>query len=208
MNECNCPTCSTTHTIKLDLVHWVVCSNCQHLLEHIGGQLISHGETPSVPGHVESRFALGDTGQVRGRWFEIIGRIHFRYNEHEDPHYWDAWYIQFEDSTSGSILDEDGEAFLYIPRATVTEELPDYASLQVGSKIRIEGYDAEVFSIGEDVVIATEGQTIEYFKPKRKGQYVDCSFRNYVVNVEYSDGQKLVYFGTKLKPNEIRLDKE
>jgi len=205
MTEPFCPICKTPHKLYPDS-YWVHCSSCGHLLAYSKGQLEDHGrKSQLLDQSAEGLFAIGLNGRMRDRWFEIVGRVRYRYLDMEVAGHWDNWYIRFEDNTFGIIVSEGEEYYFYMKRESFTSEIPDFYALQPGSNLNIEGYDAEVFEVGEDVIEFIEGQVPKYYEPGRVAQYVDCQFRNYFVNVEYSKEQKLVFFGLKLAPSDIEM---
>lgn len=157
---------------------------------------------------VDTPLWVGASGHLRGRYFEIVGRAHYRYVAHPDEGYWDGWYVCFKDNTAGIIITEDGEFYFYAPRKAQTQEIPDYENLKVGSKVKIEGYDAEVVEIGVELTKAISGQVPIYNVPGRQTNYVDCTVRNYIVNVEQYGEEKYVHFGIELKPDDIVLSEQ
>ena len=205
MTKLNCPVCDTPHIRKTSDIYWVSCHQCKHLLAYDNKQLKDHGKAPQPP-HAIPPFKLGVRGKLRGQAFEIIGRIHFQPTSLSAHNGWDNWLIRFEDGTVGIVINDDEGIYLYVQRQSLTEEIPDYASLQMGSKIEIEGYEAEVFETGTGIIVATEGQVPKHYEINRISQYVDCTFRTYFVNVEYSEAEKFVCFGTRLRHTELEIN--
>ena len=202
----NCPYCTKDHEIEVEDVFWIVCSVCHHLLNFKSHRLIDYGETARVPDHLPMRFKLGSTGEVRGRWFEMIGHMHFGYAEDPDSYYWDEWHVRFKDNSMGLILVEGDDLYFYAKRSKITRSLPAISEIEVGQMLEIEGYQAEVIERQVSFVKAFEGQLPDHSLPGVSLDYFDAVFRNYIISVESHGGYLKLHFGIQLKESEIILD--
>ena len=200
-----CPNCTDSHLIHLQVIRWVVCQNCKHLLKVTPQALIDCGETPIMP-DLPSVVKMGDTGRIRGRGFEVIGRIHFRYASDPTDEYWDEWIIRFEDNTYGYLMSEDDVICYFSHRSASTKPIPDFSSIHVDKQISIEGYDAIVSEADTYLIFAFAGQIPDHPLPGSINNYFDASFRNYLVGVEYLENDIMLHYGIEIEPDQFQVD--
>ena len=201
-----CPVCSQPHTLELEIIEWLVCSECQHLLAYRSQTLVDCGETPKTPNVENNIFQIGTTGYLRKRWFKVIGRLHYRYDPDEEDEYWDEWFVYFDDGTVGFIITEDGKIYFYTARQPVTQTLPDFEAIKVGSVFELDDEMATVFEVGRNWLYSFEGQLHDHPLPGTKLNYFDCKIGNSIVGVEYLEDHILLDYGIRITDDELVID--
>src|SRR5688572_26054085 len=97
----SCPSCGGRVQLSHRFVKMVVCGYCGSTLAVENDRLDPTGRTAALVDY-PTRFAVGKSGRLRGRPFQVLGRVRF---EDEDG-YWDEWYLQFEDGTVAWLEEE------------------------------------------------------------------------------------------------------
>ncbi len=204
----NCPVCHTLHHIENSSIYWVACHSCNHLLQYNHRNLQDAGPIPPMPDN-QFRFKIGQTGNIRGRWFQVIGHIYYLDYDKDDgdfTHHWDEWVIQFNDKSMGYLVDERGELILFAQRGNFTREIPDLTATQEGDSLHIEGYQVLVEEVGQTTITTFAGQLPHHSRPSQILNFIDCSVRNYMVGIEWYDNQYMLHYGIEIDRNEFMVD--
>src|SRR5688500_5257420 len=100
----NCPTCGRPLKRDNRFVRMIVCQYCENLCE-----VTDEGLTPAgsmgklVP--LPTMFRVGLTGKLRGKFFQVLGRVRYRYDEGM----WEEWYLGLENGAAAWLEEDEGE---------------------------------------------------------------------------------------------------
>jgi len=162
-----CPNCGGPITVESAYTTLTVCPFCGSSLAIRDTGVDLTGQTAKLA-QFPSRLALGAHGQIRGRPFQVLGRIRYQY---EDG-FWDEWNLQFADGQIGWVEEDEGEFTLTFKRR-LTTPIPPFAGIAVGSFIPLGGAQMFVSEKGTAQTVGAEGELVQSPPPGRAIQYVD-----------------------------------
>ncbi len=197
----------------------VSCPNCGALIEDIdrfaamavceycGGAMVWQDDAVLAMGDMAilveypTPLYLHATGQVRGKRFEVAGRVRYRYAKG----FWDEWYLAFEDGSYGWIAEDEYEfSFERAVRGPV--QIPAYSQVSPGGQLVVEGKFVIVDEKDVAYLEGAEGSLPWVLTKDRQFPYVEASQGDYMVTIEYTEGAPEVFVGEWVDVGEIKLD--
>jgi hypothetical protein len=180
----------------------VTCDFCSQvmLLNDTGldptGQTAKLAELPS-PLYVDA------TGQIRGRQFQVMGRLRYQY----DSGLWDEWFLVFDDGRPGWLQEDEGEYILY-HKETLTSAVPPFDDVAAGSVIRIANRDVFITEKGRARIAGGEGQLAFNILPGQEVRYLDGNSGEEQVSVEYTTNEIELSVGQAVPRDQLVVDEE
>jgi hypothetical protein len=178
-----------------------VCKYCRTVVVRTDRDFKNLGKAADLA-NTPSSLAVGDRGEVRGRQFEVMGRVQLDYGR--GP--WDEFYLRFLNEQWGWIAEAQGNLYL---TQKIAEKIvvPPPQSVAVESSIVLGRYGAfKVVERRTAKVLTAEGELP--FAPSPQRFYLDChgpggSF----ATVDYNDGTKEpeVFVGVIVPLGELKL---
>ncbi len=200
-----CPTCGAevTFTVESSLV--AVCSYCETLCGRGEGRLESYGKVADLT-QTDSPLQLGLDGAIRGRPFEIVGRIQYR---HAAGGVWDEWYCAFRDSEHWAWLAEaQGRWYITAPTPIPTNaDVPRLAQLRLEQEVELpKAGRVKVAEIGRAAVISAEGELPYVPHPGEPLNYADFSgVDGTFATLSEDGGQRDLYVGGQYTLEQLGL---
>jgi hypothetical protein len=202
MESKSCPSCGAPLDIKNRFVKMVTCDFCSQvmLLNDTGldptGQTAKLAELPS-PLYVDA------TGQIRGRQFQVMGRLRYQY----DSGLWDEWFLVFDDGRPGWLQEDEGEYILY-HKETLTSAVPPFDDVAAGNVIRIANRDVFITEKGRAQIAGGEGQLAFNILPGQEVRYLDGNSGEEQVSVEYTSNEIELSVGQAVPRDQLVVDEE
>ena len=100
-----------------------------------------------------SIFAIGRTGTMKGKKFEVLGRLRYGYDEG----FWDEWFVQFEDGHCEWLTEEEGELSSF-QKELLTRPIENIDSLRVGQMVDVEGKRVFLTEMTDASILGGEGE--------------------------------------------------
>ncbi len=198
----NCPSCGGAVPIANRFVKMVVCPYCGNTLDVRNHKLDPTGQKATLVDY-PTRFRIGQTGQIAGQRFHILGRVRF---EDEDG-FWDEWYLEWADGGIAWLEEEEGQYTLSRPEA-LTDAVLAYDQVRVGSRISVNGDPMFVTERCEARIAGAEGQLYFRVHVGRPVRFVDGNLQGRLAALEYTDDRIEFTLGESLPRQQVLLDGE
>ena len=130
-DQMSCPACMAPLEIQHRFVKLVTCDFCNQVSILRDTGLDPTGKKAKLA-QMPSRFYVDAEGKLGGRDFRVIGRLRYQY----DGGFWDEWFISFDDEQPGWLVEDEG-TYKFYRKVTVTDAIPAYADVAVGSQITV-----------------------------------------------------------------------
>lgn len=99
------------------------------------------------------RFKVGATGKIKGRSFQVLGRLHYAHEKGT----WNEWFIEMENGEIMWLTEDERELFLESP-LELTSPPPPHSELTPGMRIKLNEKEGVIEEIGEARCLGGEGQ--------------------------------------------------
>lgn len=195
-----CESCGAPLPIEHRFVRMVACRYCGSSVEitdeglNPGGKF---GKLVALP----TRFAIGMSGKLRGRDFEVLGRVRYQHDEGV----WDEWYLTFSDGTAGWLEEEEGETILARVE-TLRSPVPTFEQARVGTQFPVNGVNFFVTERTRARIAGAEGQLFYRAAPGKPVNFVDGNIGGRTAFLEYSDEGVEFGIGEPIERHEIVLE--
>jgi hypothetical protein len=176
----NCPACGAPLNIESRFTTIVVCEYCgQTSFVHDEG-LDPTGKVAKITDY-HSRLRVGDGGTVRGRRFEVLGRVRFSYEEGQ----WDEWFLRFDDGEPVWLSEDEGEYVLYSKRR-LTQPVPPWEEIRVGGFLPIPPLNVFITDKRATEIAGAEGEISSSAGPGETFHHVHGNAAGRAVGVIYT----------------------
>lgn len=197
----NCPSCGAPLPIEHRFVRMVTCQYCDTVSEVTDSGLDPTGKTAKlVP--LPTQFAVGQNGKLRGRPFQVLGRVRYSYDEGV----WDEWYLAFDDGDAAWLEEDEGELVLSRQEKLRTPA-PPFDQAHVGSRIDVNGYPFFVTERCRARIAGSEGQLFFHAVPGRPVNFVEGNVGGRIAYLEYTEDAIEFGVGEPVPRNEIQVEK-
>ncbi|MEO1980443.1 MAG: DUF4178 domain-containing protein [Fuerstiella sp.] len=203
----NCPSCGGPvefHT-KSSLV--TICDFCQCVVARADKSVEDHGRVADLALTVSVLFR-GATGKIRGKNFEVTGRVQY---QHPAGGVWDEWYLLFSNGRWGWLAEAEGRYYLtFEKKLTSTAELPPFDTLEPAQKIKLgPSTQMTVVEVGTAEAKAAEGEIPWAFRVGAPHQFADLQGSDGKFgSIEYSDEQPRLFLGTEVTLDDLHVANE
>lgn len=198
----NCGSCGAPLEIKSAYTKSVICPYCDttNVIEDRGlnpeGKMAKLSEGFSI-------FSIGRTGKLKGRNFEVLGRLRYGYDEG----YWDEWFLQFNDGQAGWVTEEEGECSIFT-KDLITNPIENVNSLRVGQFVNVEGKKVFVTEIADCTILGGEGELHYKVIPGKELVHIEGNAGGKLVSIEIWPREIEVHNGEPILYKQIEMDKE
>jgi DNA-directed RNA polymerase subunit RPC12/RpoP len=196
MMQASCPSCGGEMKFVSKSTLYAACPYCSSLIlrkdldvELVGklGQLQDDG-TP---------VQLGTRGRYRGRGFQVIGRIQYRFG----AGFWNEWYLDID-----GWLGETQGMYAVLFRVQPAERIPKYFELSVGATVTIAGKPYDVKEKQASHCVGGEGELpfaieSDYEAPVADLVGPDARF----ATIDYSEEPPLVFAGEYVEFDQLEF---
>ena len=176
-----CPSCGAQLPVEHRFVRMVACQYCQTVSEITDAGLDPTGKTAKLA-PLPTRFRVGQSGTLRGRPFEVLGRVRYTYDEGM----WDEWYLAFADGDAGWLEEEEGE-YTLSRQEKLRTPAPAFDQVRVGTQFDVNGYPFFVTERCRAQIAGAEGQLFYKAIPGRAINFLDGNVGGRTAYLEYTD---------------------
>jgi hypothetical protein len=191
--QISCPSCGGPLQIESAFTTFVVCNYCgQSLYVHDTGVDLA-GKTAKLAEY-PSRLSVGARGQIKGRGFQVLGRIRYQ----NDDGFWDDWFLKFDDQRIGWVDEDEGE-FTLTYKAKLTSPIPPFEQIRVGGFMPLGQDRMFVSEKGSATVLGAEGEVATAPHTGKPLRYVDGNAANKAIRLMLDDDAIMLYTGEPLE---------
>jgi hypothetical protein len=198
--QISCPSCGGPLTIESAYTRFVICQFCGQSLYlrdtgvDLAGKVAKLADYPS-------RLAIGAQGKMKGRAFEVLGRVRYQY----DAGFWDEWFVHFADGQVGWAEEDEGD-FTLIFKTKLTSPIPPFEQIRVGSFIALGPDRMFVSEKGQARVLGGEGQLAAVVAAGKAIQYVDGNAGNKAFRIVLDDNGFTLHTGEPLSFSALSVE--
>lgn len=198
-----CPSCGASHDIKNPGIMMYTCEFCGNAIA-LDDERVSLAGKQSVLPEGFSRLYRGATGSLMKKRFEVMGRVRYSFGRG----FWDEWYLEFDDGTTGWLSEDNQELCLEEEAKNAVVAL--FESYHLSSRIKIGDREFVVEETGMAECLGAEGDLPFAILPGEKFPYVDASSPDGrdSLGIEYDDAKPTVYIGHWLRYASLQMDDE
>jgi len=202
--EASCPSCGAAVAFRNSASVAMVCEYCDttvvredqgQALEQLGK--ISHVKEDASP------IRIGASGTAFGVQFEVLGRVQI---EHATG-YWNEWYLQWADGSTGWLGEALGQYFVTKPSvAARAENVPPFDELRVGQRLFLGKRRYTITEVRRARATGTQGET-----PFAAGEGYELPFADLrrdsdgFGTIDYSEDPPLVFEGQSLTWDQLDM---
>lgn len=200
--EFTCPSCGAPVKQKHAGSRTLFCNHCGQTSHLNANTLQAAGEQHLLIDY-GSVLAIGQTGNIRGREFMVLGKIRIDY---EDG-FWDEWYIQYmDDGSEGWIQEDDGSFTLFQKEKRISDTLL-LEDMTVGEWNDFCGNWEPVFitSKSQATINGGEGELPFRIIPGEPADFVDGVWNGKIISVELLPDEKVLFSGKIFSLEEMAL---
>jgi len=198
----NCPSCGATLAVQDRFTKVVICEYCGQTSVLKNRSLDPTGEKVSLA-DIESEFAIGREGTLRGSDFKVLGRLRYDY---EDG-YWDEWFLSMEDGKKLWVQEDEGELTTY-SKESITSAIPPWEEIKVGSMVSVNGSSVFITEKNTASITGGLGQLMFRITPGEQISYVDGNCSGELVSIEFSPEEINFSRGQALAPTDFQFTKK
>ncbi|MCE1246042.1 MAG: DUF4178 domain-containing protein [Firmicutes bacterium] len=198
----NCGSCGAPLEIISAYTKSMVCPYCDttNIIEDQGlspaGKMAKLSDAPGI-------FSIGRTGTLRGKKFEVLGRLRYGYDEG----FWDEWFLQFSDNQAGWVTEEEGECTLFF-KEMITSPIENVENLRVGQFVQVEGKKVFITEISDAFIEGGEGELHYKVIPGKEVLHIEGNASGKLVSIEVWPREIEVHTGGPVLYQEIKMNKE
>jgi len=198
-----CPSCGAGHEIRNPGVIMVVCEYCGNAIYWDKEKIQNAGKQSTLPEGF-TRLYRGAAGSLFKKRFVVLGRVRYSFGRG----FWDEWFLEFEDGSTGWLSEDNQELCLEAPMQGAA--VGQFESHKIGDKLKIEDKEFVVEEVGLAECIGVEGDLPFHFATGEKYQFVDASSPDghYTLGIEYDNDPPTVFRGNWLSYASVKLDDE
>ncbi len=196
----NCPSCGAPKEDVDQAAAMAVCDYCGVAFYFKDESILAMGKM-AILVDLPTPLYVGATGELRGRRFQVHGRLRYRYTNG----FWDEWFVLYADKSEEWIVDDELE--LSLERSLGDPGgLPSLKSLSPGDPIRLGGKKLFIDEIDTAYIDGAEGWLPLVLALHAEFPYVDASQGEATFTIEYGQGGVEVFQGTWIDAAELNLD--
>lgn len=195
-----CPNCGAPVRFLWSSAVQTTCEFCKSILVRRDLDLEKVGVTADLPSDA-SPIQLLTEGVYRGKSFQVVGRIMYRY----DQGAWNEWHCVFQDGSSGWLSDAQAEyavSFLTQPPTP----LPSPTEVTRGMKLILYGALFEVTTLTEAFYEGVQGELPFEYWDKSRCLFADLRTRDARFGtIDYTETPPLLFLGEWVEFEALRL---
>ena len=201
----SCPGCGGAVEFRFENSVTLSCPHCGSLIGRSGDALEDYGKASDLT-QSDSPLQSGISGTVKGRTFDISGRIQL---QHPEGAIWSEWFVAFNSGERwGWLAEAQGRYYLTFPKDLPAEaDIPDYDEVAIEHKITIPGSGRMVVvEKGEAKVVAAEGEIPVSVQPGEEVRFLDLqgSSGKYAT-LDDNDGQWELFLGREISLRQLGI---
>jgi len=194
----SCPTCGAPIEFGVANSVVTVCGSCGSAVGRGDGKLEEFGKVADLT-QTDSPLQVGLTGKVKGKPFEITGRVQL---QHAAGGIWDEWYCAFHDGAKwGWLAEAQGKYYLTFPRKLPEgHSIPPVRDLEIEDEVVVPSAgNMKVVETGEATAVSAEGEIPYAFRPGEITVYADLEgAAGRFATLDASDEQQVLYLGAQM----------
>jgi LSD1 subclass zinc finger protein len=197
----NCGSCGAPLELRSAFTKSIVCQFCEttNLVDDKGinptGKMAKISQARSI-------FAIGRTGTLKERKFEVLGRLRYGYDEG----FWDEWFLQFDDGQCGWVTEEEGEISLF-NKDLLTSPIENIDKLRVGQYVQVEDKKVFLTEISECSILGGEGELHYRVTPGKPLLHLEGNADGKLVSIEVWPKEIEIHNGIPILYRDVVMDK-
>jgi len=195
----NCPACGAPLELESRFTTLVVCQYCGQTSFVRDDGLDPTGKVAKLTDYI-SRLQVGAAGTIRGRKFKTLGRVRYQYEDGT----WDEWFVRFDDGQPGWLAEDEGEYILYFKKR-LTQPIPPFEEIRVGSFLSIPPMQVFVTEKGEGQIAGAEGEVSFNAMPGETIRYIDGNANGKAVGIVITSKSIDFWVGDPLEFRDITV---
>lgn len=197
----NCPSCGAQLELQYRHAKMVVCKYCGQTSYLNANTLEAAGEKILLADY-GSVLAVGKRGKLKGKAFQILGRLRFDY---EDG-FWDEWLVWFDGSeyTDYWLQEDEGEFVLFL-KENLPGNAPVFEKVKVGTPIELNRMSVFVTEKNRSTLNGGEGELPFRVVPGEPMSYIDGITAGAPVSLEYFPGEVVFNVGELVQMKDFQF---
>jgi hypothetical protein len=201
VQQLQCQSCGAGLEIANQFVRSVTCRFCGSAYIVSGDSTLSaNGQGMSLANY-PSRLSVGTRGKIKGRGFQVLGRIRYTYNEG----FWDEWQIMWDDGAPPSWLEEDEGYWTLFDKIRLRGQVASYDDIRVGKTTIINGMSVFITERRQARVLGSEGQFSAVMPIQGQFGYATGSAGEQIISVNFWPDEIEVSQGQEVTLTELVL---
>ncbi|MEM7179410.1 MAG: DUF4178 domain-containing protein [Spirochaetota bacterium] len=210
----NCPSCGGPQDIKNPAIVQATCEYCNTVFLLDKDAVKDTGKKSKLMPAI-SGFAIGLTGKLGSKTFEVMGRVQYKYTEKNGQSdsrelgKWDEWYVELNDSSTVWISEDMGELILETP-APAKDDINE-ETIEPGMNFQVEGKDYQIKETGTAICSGAEGTLPFQVIPDETYVFADgiSLTDNSFLTVEFDElRESNIFVGNYIAKDDISYKKE
>jgi hypothetical protein len=201
MNQLQCENCGGALEVANQFVRSVTCRFCGSAYIVSGDSTLSANGQGTSLANYPSRVSVGSRGKMKGRGFQVLGRIRYTYDEG----FWDEWQIMWDDDAPPSWLEEDEGYWTLFDKMRLRETITSYDSIRVGASVTINGMQVFITERRTSRVMGSEGQFSAVMPIQGQFGYATGNAGEQIVSVNFWEDEIEVSRGQEVALTELVL---
>lgn len=178
------------------------CSRCQAEITLDSARALEARRARQYPNRTPIK--IGMRGMVRGREYEVIGRMVFSMREEGDLYYWDEWQLLAPDGHVLYLEHDEGHWKLMEPFVPTDPIGPATASaIPIGAAVQLDQESARVLQRAESTLCHVEGELNYAATVGQRRHYLDLGGPRHAYAVEWDDEEIEFYRGERLPYRQV-----
>lgn len=194
-----CPSCGAALPVEHRFVRMVACKYCETVSELTDEGLNPTGKSAKLA-PLPTLFRVGQSGKLRGRAFQVLGRVRYGYEEGV----WDEWYLAFDDGGAAWLEEDEGEWTLSRVEKLRTPA-PSFEEARVGSRFDVNGLPFFVTERCRARIAGAEGQLFFRAQPGKNVNFVEGNVGGKTAFLEYTEDSIEFGVGDPLERSDVEL---
>ncbi len=204
MKTFSCPSCGGEVQIRSIFSKSVVCTYCGQT-SYLNVDKLEAKGAKGLLADYGSNFAVGTKGRLKGKSFEVIGRVRFDYEEG----FWDEWAVILDGKQDQTFWLEESEGRLTLLQSSqvVPSKAPNYKNINVGTEINFQSHKIFVRAKSKATLSGGEGEL--YFEVVKGAQadFIDGICEGQPVSFEFMQNEISFNQGQTLHLRDIEFDR-
>lgn len=202
VKQTNCANCGAPMELKSAFTKSIVCPYCDstNVFEdeevNVSGKMAKLSKARSI-------FSIGRTGTMKGRKFEVLGRLRYGY---EDG-FWDEWFLQFEDGQCGWVTEEEGEMSMF-HKDLLESPIENLDNVRVGQFLQVEDKKVFITEIDDVKVMGGEGELHYRVVPGKELLHVEGNAGGKLVSIEVWPREIELHVGGPVLYKDVQMEQE
>ena len=202
LQNLSCPSCGAPIKLKNRFVQVAVCEYCSQTLVVQDDKLDPTGKTAKMTEY-PTPFKVGKYGSLKGKEFEVIGRVRYEYDEG----WWDEWCLNMAGEKLIWIEEDEG-MFRSFERIRIKSAIAPWDDIWVGSSVNVNKVDVFIMEKNSAKILGAEGNLTVKRVPGTTLNYVDGTGNEEQYTIEFYEKSIMLKKGEDLDRTDFTFKEE